>query len=130
MKYIYAWLPAFFWMGIIFYLSSRTRVAVSETYILNFLFFKSLHVAEYACLSLLICRGYRLSFPHLSLTKVLFLTFLTTFLYAVSDEVHQTFVPTREGTVRDVLIDTIGITLSIGYTKIYWQHFKRIFLKI
>ncbi len=30
------------------------------------------------------------------------------FLYAVSDEVHQLFVPGRAGMVRDVLLDTCG----------------------
>jgi len=28
--------------------------------------------------------------------------------YAASDEFHQTFVPSREGCVRDVMIDTSG----------------------
>ena len=31
------------------------------------------------------------------------------FLYAVSDEFHQSFVPGRSASIRDVLIDTIGI---------------------
>lgn len=31
--------------------------------------------------------------------------------YAISDEIHQTFVPTREGTIRDVMIDGIGIII-------------------
>ncbi len=30
-------------------------------------------------------------------------------LYAVSDEIHQTFVPGRAGMVRDVLLDTAGV---------------------
>jgi VanZ family protein len=33
-------------------------------------------------------------------------------LYAISDEVHQSFVPTREGTLRDVIIDAIGALLA------------------
>ena len=32
-------------------------------------------------------------------------------LYAISDEYHQTFVPLRDGRVRDVVIDSIGIFL-------------------
>jgi len=35
------------------------------------------------------------------------------FLYAVSDEIHQIFVPGRSCEVRDVLIDTAGATLGI-----------------
>ena len=35
-------------------------------------------------------------------------------LYACSDELHQYFVPGRSATVRDILIDCIGIVLSVG----------------
>ncbi len=34
-------------------------------------------------------------------------------LYAVSDEIHQLFVPGRSGEIRDVLIDSGGILLAI-----------------
>lgn len=36
-----------------------------------------------------------------------------TFCYAVSDEVHQLFVPGRSGEVRDVLIDTAGACIGV-----------------
>ncbi|MFA9559301.1 VanZ family protein [Evansella sp. AB-rgal1] len=35
-------------------------------------------------------------------------------LYAISDEVHQIFIPGRSGEIRDVLIDTVGSTFGIG----------------
>lgn len=35
-------------------------------------------------------------------------------LYAVSDEVHQLYVPGRSGQVRDVLIDSAGAGVAIG----------------
>lgn len=35
------------------------------------------------------------------------------FLYACSDEIHQLFVNGRSGEIRDVLIDTLGVTLGI-----------------
>ena len=34
-------------------------------------------------------------------------------LYACTDEWHQSYIPGRTATVRDVLIDCIGITISI-----------------
>jgi VanZ family protein len=37
------------------------------------------------------------------------------FLYACSDEYHQTSVEGRAGTVTDVLIDSVGIAISTGY---------------
>ncbi|MFN7141901.1 MAG: VanZ family protein, partial [Limisphaerales bacterium] len=33
--------------------------------------------------------------------------------YAVTDELHQAFEPTRQGSVIDVLIDTVGAALGI-----------------
>lgn len=35
-------------------------------------------------------------------------------LYAISDEVHQLFIPGRSGEVRDVLIDSAGASVGIG----------------
>jgi VanZ family protein len=34
-------------------------------------------------------------------------------LYAISDEIHQSFVPTRQGSVWDVLIDAVGAALGL-----------------
>ena len=34
-------------------------------------------------------------------------------LYAISDEIHQSFVPTREASVVDVLIDCAGAAAGI-----------------
>ena len=38
---------------------------------------------------------------------------LTGALYAVSDEVHQLFVPGRSGQIMDVMIDSSGVILGI-----------------
>ncbi|MEK7577171.1 MAG: VanZ family protein [Patescibacteria group bacterium] len=106
MKYFISWAPALVWMGVIFLLSTRQHVTVSDEYIWNFLFFKTLHVIEYGILFVLYVRA-------INLTIVIqpmhfFIAFLLTFLYAASDEFHQMFVPTRQGTIRDVIIDGIG----------------------
>ena len=34
-------------------------------------------------------------------------------LYAASDEIHQTFVPSRQGSVWDVLLDTAGAAFGL-----------------
>lgn len=41
------------------------------------------------------------------------LSFLFCFAYACSDEWHQTFVPGRDGNIRDVAIDGIGFCFAI-----------------
>jgi VanZ family protein len=42
-------------------------------------------------------------------TRAWLLAMLIATLYACSDEWHQTFVPGREGTVHEVVIDSVGI---------------------
>lgn len=40
------------------------------------------------------------------------------FAYAITDEVHQLFVPGRSGEIRDVIIDTAG---AITGTMLFWM---------
>lgn len=95
------WIPAIVWMGIIFLLSSRQSVTVSSEYLLNFLFFKTLHLIEYAILFILLVRA----------TRSYRGAFILTILYAITDEMHQQFVPSRQGQPRDVIIDGVGAGL-------------------
>ena len=61
----------------------------------------------YAVLTLLVYGALR---RHMACrTHAWLLALLIAALYACSDEWHQTFVPGREGTVRDVVIDGVGI---------------------
>ena len=124
-KAIKNWAPAILLMLLIFYLSSQQRVAISTEFTVNFLFFKSLHVAEYAILFLLIFRGFYRSFKKLSLKYVLWFSILLTLTYAISDEIHQTFVPTRTGSLTDVFIDSVGIFLAKYYTETYIENLKK-----
>jgi VanZ family protein len=102
MKVVRLWAPVFVWMGIIFYFSTRTRIIISPQGTINFIFFKSLHVIEYAILYILTFRA----------TKNPITSFLIVILYGISDEIHQLFVVTREGRVRDVIIDTAGAVVA------------------
>ncbi len=45
-------------------------------------------------------------------TLLLIVSALISILYAVSDEYHQSWIPTRHGSVVDVLIDAGGILIS------------------
>lgn len=123
------WFPSIIFMALIFYLSSRQKVSISNQYWLNFVFFKTLHMIGYAFFQLL---NFRATFSikrYQSSRKILFLSVIISFLYAVSDEIHQTFVPTRSGTIRDVFIDTIGILIMYTYLKSnYEKNFWRILL--
>jgi VanZ family protein len=111
MKFAKYRLPVISWMGIIFYFSSRYKLQVSEVYLIQFLFFKNLHVIEYIILYVLVFRAFK-NTRNVPNWQNWYQAFLLSVLYAISDEIHQVFVPTREGRMRDVGIDTLGITIS------------------
>lgn len=71
----------------------------------NFAVRKSAHFLEYLMLSLLIYNACRENY---SVSRSIFFSVGLVFCYASTDEIHQLFVPGREGRLRDVMIDTSG----------------------
>lgn len=112
---IFYWLPVVLWMCTIFYFSSRHSVQVSQEYILNFLFFKLLHIIEYGFLFLLIFRAINRSYEGLKTLHSSVMAFIVTIIYAMSDEMHQYFVPSRSPQPTDVIIDAIGALIVWYY---------------
>ena len=72
---------------------------------------KIAHLTEYATGGFLVY-ALLLTF-NLKPKKQFILSWLFVFLYAITDEVHQLFVPGRTGRIVDVYIDTLGILLGI-----------------
>jgi len=69
---------------------------------------KIAHLAEYALLGILAARAFRGS-PGQALRDRWFLVSLAlVIVYALADEYHQSFVPSRTGTIYDSLIDMVG----------------------
>ncbi len=130
------WLLVIVWMIVIFIFSSQPGDASEETsqfviYIFNLLgldlygFFGTLaqfivrkcaHFTVYLILYMLLHNAVKESF---SFKKALCVSMIGTFLYACSDEFHQSFVPGRGPAMRDVMIDSAGalLGLSIIYIK-------------
>jgi len=78
---------------------------------LTFIIRKLAHTMEYAVLGISLCYFF---YQMIQKRWHLFLfTLVTGFLYACSDEWHQSFVPGRSCEFRDVLIDTNGVFLGI-----------------
>lgn len=69
------------------------------------LFVKGWHATEFAILCALLIRAFRSSRWGILLAGA------CAFLYACSDEWHQTFIPNRGGKWTDVAIDCIGIAV-------------------
>jgi VanZ family protein len=77
---------------------------------------KCAHLTEYAVLALLLWRAlHKPPGPGVARWRwpVAGLVLALVALYAASDEFHQTFVPSREGCVTDVVLDTIGGALGL-----------------
>lgn len=71
----------------------------------NFVVRKCAHFLEYMVLALLCFNVLNLYF---NMKRVAVITIAFVFVYACSDEIHQLFVMGREGSIRDVVIDTLG----------------------
>jgi len=106
MKILKLWLPVIIWAGLIFCLSSIPHLRTSLKY--DFILRKIAHITEYFILTFLLYRAFKGSF-NMNITQFFIYPATLSFLYAVSDEFHQSFVPGRSASIRDVLIDTIGI---------------------
>ncbi len=71
---------------------------------------KIAHFSEFAALGFCFTGAIHYTFGK----KKFYLPLIPCFLYAVSDEVHQYFVPERACRVFDIFVDTCGIITGIG----------------
>jgi len=101
-----AWLPVVFWAAVIFAFSSVPDLGTGLGG-WDLVLRKLAHAGEYAVLGALLVRA----------TGRAGTAFGLGLLYAVSDEVHQLFVPGRHGSPIDVAIDAAGVALGI----VLWQ---------
>jgi VanZ family protein len=82
---------------------------------------KAAHFGEYCLLGLLSARAFRKS-SHLVLQRHWFLVaLLLVAVYALLDEYHQSFVPSRTGSIYDSFIDMAGGLTAL----IFIRRFKR-----
>ncbi|MDZ4210051.1 MAG: VanZ family protein, partial [Candidatus Curtissbacteria bacterium] len=84
MKTLNLWLPVFLWAAVIFFFSTLTNPKASDFFIWDFIAKKIAHISEYAILYMLLFRA---------TGKNVVLSFVITILYAISDEIHQGFIP-------------------------------------
>ncbi len=119
-------LPVLAWMGLIFFFSSQSgeqisawAAAILKPFVPSsafpggaskFVLQKSAHFFEYAVLSMLLLRALK---PILAARMAYFGAVAVSVLYAVSDEWHQSFVPGRGPSLRDVGIDTCGALAGV-----------------
>ncbi len=133
---VFYWLPVLIWMTVIFSASSDKASWQHSSRIIGplvhwllpslsaetndtiiFTVRKCAHVAEYGILGLLSWRaligptnGELRSWSW----RIAGYAVAIVLLYAATDEFHQTFVPDRQGSVIDVLLDTSGGAVALG----------------
>ena len=94
-------------MALIFFLSAQPDLS-SGLGVWDLILRKFAHAGAYALLTLVRFRALAPLTGHALIGAV-----AISFLFAVSDEYHQTFVAGRNGSPVDVLIDTVGITIAV-----------------
>ncbi|MEA2006869.1 MAG: VanZ family protein [Patescibacteria group bacterium] len=118
------WLPALIWAGVIFYLSNQPGLRIGLTTPNEILARKIAHALEFGVLAWLI---WRLTFYcfNVETRKAVFLAGVLAILFAASDEFHQMFVVDRSGNVADILVDSIGVLLTLHViVPLYIRKFK------
>jgi VanZ family protein len=74
---------------------------------------KAAHLTEYGLLGLLAFRALRLSLA-ISNARAALLGLGLVLLVSATDELRQSFIASRTGTIRDVCIDLVGGALGVG----------------
>jgi hypothetical protein len=101
-KFVNNWLPVFAWAALIFAFSSVPDLGTGLGG-WDLVLRKIAHAAEYAVLGALLVRATGRARLAVGLGT----------LYAISDEVHQSFVPGRLGSPLDVALDGIGVLVGV-----------------
>jgi VanZ family protein len=97
------WLPVVAWAAVIFVFSSIPSLS-SGLGTWDTVLRKAAHMIEYAVLGVLLWRALGAEFT----------AFLAAVGYAVTDEIHQTFVRGRHGSPVDVAIDAVGVLVGLA----------------
>ena len=137
-----AWIPAGIWLGVII-IESTSALSSENTGrflypVLHFLFRldplrfptwhfllrKAGHVLGYGILSVLLFRAWRVTIrvaddPRWSMVWAGVALFMTAFVASL-DEWHQTFLPSRTGSIRDVALDSVA-GLAAQVLLLFWR---------
>jgi len=129
LSFFRAWWPAAVWIGLIsiestdafssentagmlYPLLTRLFGEINLADFLAFHFYlrKTGHVVGYGMLAFLLLRGWRatLGSARAWLSRTSLLAWIGTAFVASMDEWHQSFIPSRTGTIRDVILDSVA----------------------
>jgi VanZ family protein len=98
--------------------------SASSTFLAGFHFLvrKAGHLTEYAILATLAARAFRYSYHRFLKSHWFAFSLGLAITYALTDEFHQSFVPSRTASLHDSLIDSAGALIALGF--IWLRHRK------
>jgi len=104
------WLPPIFWMALIFAFSSVSipLPAPAPDYV-----FVLAHFAEFFILAGLLLRALNRGFGRSPSLAASLTGFTLSVIYAITDELHQSFVPGRVPDFGDIAVDAAGAAAAI-----------------
>ena len=82
---------------------------------------KAGHLTEYAILAWLAARAFRTSSNELLHRRWFLVALILVVLYSLSDEFHQSFVPSRGASLYDCMIDTVGGLTMLSLLAVRWN---------
>ncbi len=122
-RFILLWGPVFFFAIFIFVMSSLSSMPGEDPFPH---FDKVAHMSVYGVFALLIFRSLTLTLRSKNFMLVALLTIIVVIAYGISDEFHQSFVPTRNPEIKDVAADGIGALIAMTTVYIRRRYFRRL----
>ncbi len=88
---------------------------------IHFILRKAGHFTEYAILAFLAARAFRTSTNEILRDRWFWVSLIFVVVYSLSDEFHQSFIPTRTASIYDSMIDTFGGLTMLSFLAIRWR---------
>ncbi len=137
--FVESWVPVILWAGVIFYFSSdqfsadhtsrivspllhwlAPSISLEVEQSIHFTVRKLGHLTEYFLFAALLMRALRDLGDGKWDHRAAISSLVVIFLFACSDEFHQSFVPSRSASFGDSLLDSIGGFCGVIWS--YWRH--------
>jgi VanZ family protein len=138
------WLPAVLWVALLFLMSTGAYSMQSTSSIIepvlrfivpsisartidfvHSVIRKLAHLTEYFIFGLLLFRAFRSGSDQSQVRRWVFSSLVVLVLFAATDEVHQSLVPDRTGSVVDVVIDTAGGILALCVSALWFKQNRK-----
>ena len=100
-------ISAFYIFGIFYWADSPMTAQIGV-----FNFFSLLHIPLYGILTVFLALAFWTGQNNISGLRYILAALIAT-MVGILDEIHQSFIPTRDASITDVLLDATGVLLAI-----------------